>query len=76
MNSVGEECQELKKAYDECFNDWFSNKFLKGERSEPCPNLFKSYQECVKVFHQFMRNKYKLLHQDMLKLLTSNKYLF
>lgn len=49
MNSVGPECQQLKKAYDECFNDWFANKFLNGDKKEPCPGLFKKYQECVKV---------------------------
>lgn len=49
MNSVGAECQQLKRAYDECFNDWFANKFLNGDKNEPCPDLFKKYQECVKV---------------------------
>ncbi|XP_060586863.1 TP53-regulated inhibitor of apoptosis 1-like [Ruditapes philippinarum] len=48
MNSVGEECVELKRAYDECFNEWLSEKFLKGEKSEPCPELFKPYNQCVK----------------------------
>jgi len=49
MNSVGDECKDLKAAYDECFNNWFAHKFLKGDRSEPCPELFGKYQECVKV---------------------------
>ncbi|KAK3803233.1 hypothetical protein RRG08_013816 [Elysia crispata] len=48
MNSVGEECQELKRRYDECFNKWFAEKFLKGQRDDPCQPLFKVYQECVK----------------------------
>ncbi|XP_042193434.1 TP53-regulated inhibitor of apoptosis 1 isoform X1 [Callorhinchus milii] len=50
MNSVGADCSELKRVYDLCFNRWFAEKFLKGERSgEPCADLFKQYQECVKV---------------------------
>ncbi|XP_043924819.1 TP53-regulated inhibitor of apoptosis 1 [Protopterus annectens] len=49
MNSVGEECTELKRDYDQCFNRWFAEKFLKGNRSaDPCVELFKSYQQCVK----------------------------
>ncbi|XP_042193435.1 TP53-regulated inhibitor of apoptosis 1 isoform X2 [Callorhinchus milii] len=49
MNSVGADCSELKRVYDLCFNRWFAEKFLKGERSgEPCADLFKQYQECVK----------------------------
>ncbi|GCB76575.1 TP53-regulated inhibitor of apoptosis 1 [Scyliorhinus torazame] len=49
MNSVGTECLELKRGYDLCFNRWFAEKFLKGERSaDPCSELFKQYQECVK----------------------------
>jgi TRIAP1/MDM35 family protein len=49
MNSIGEECQELKNAYDACFNKWFSEEFLKGKKKDPCNGLFKVYQNCVKV---------------------------
>ena len=49
MNSVGKECQELKHAYDECFNKWFAESFLKGKKDDPCSELFKAYQACVKV---------------------------
>lgn len=49
MNSVGEECGELKKAYDECFNKWFADKFLKGIADNSCSEQFHVYQECVKV---------------------------
>lgn len=50
MNSVGEGCTELKREYDQCFNRWFAEKFLKGDRSDdPCTELFKKYQSCVQV---------------------------
>ena len=49
MNSVGAECQEMKHAYDECFNKWFAERFLKGKKDDPCSELFKTYQACVKV---------------------------
>ena len=49
MNSVGEGCNDLKKAYEECFNKWFADKFLKGHKDDPCGPLFRVYQDCVKV---------------------------
>ncbi|KAF4108619.1 TP53-regulated inhibitor of apoptosis 1 [Onychostoma macrolepis] len=48
MNSVGEGCTELKREYDQCFNRWFAEKFLKGDRSaDPCSELFHKYHTCV-----------------------------
>jgi len=48
MNSIGKDCNELKKAYEECFNSWFSDKFLRGLKEDKCEPLFKVYQDCVK----------------------------
>ncbi|XP_073485399.1 TP53-regulated inhibitor of apoptosis 1 [Aquarana catesbeiana] len=48
MNSVGEECTDMKREYDQCFNRWFAEKFLKGEGSgDPCTELFRRYRSCV-----------------------------
>ena len=47
MNSVSEECQQLKEQYDTCFNKWFSEKYLKGIETDECQHLFKKYQACV-----------------------------
>ena len=50
MNSIGKECNELKIKYDECFQVWFSEKFLKGDTSEDmCKALFIVYKDCVRV---------------------------
>ena len=54
MNSIDESCSPLKLNYDNCFNSWFRNVFLKGKASEvshdqACGNLFRDYQECLKV---------------------------
>lgn len=50
MNSVGEGCTDFKREYDQCFNRWFAEKFLKGDRSgDPCTEMFKKYQHCVQV---------------------------
>lgn len=50
MNSIGDDCMELKKQYDTCFNSWFSEKFLKGHTDDgQCAPLFKIYQNCVKA---------------------------
>ena len=52
MNSISENCLELKQQYDSCFLSWFSEKFLKGETNdEMCAPLFKVYQQCVKVIY-------------------------
>lgn len=62
MNSIGEECTELKKKYDDCFNSWFSERFLKGDHDDSmCAGIFKVYQECVKVtnlnYHIYKKKK-------------------
>lgn len=50
MNSIGKDCDELKKQYDACFNSWFSEQFLKGRTDDSaCAPIFRVYQECVKV---------------------------
>ncbi|XP_036209121.1 TP53-regulated inhibitor of apoptosis 1 isoform X1 [Myotis myotis] len=50
MNSVGEGCTDMKREYDQCFNRWFAEKFLKGDSSgDPCTDLFKRYQQCVQL---------------------------
>ena len=55
MNSIGENCNELKKNYDACFNHWFSERFLKGDTDDSsCAPIFKLYQQCVKVFHNWL----------------------
>jgi len=48
MNSISEECQKLKEQYDECFNGWFKDTFLRGGTQDTCKPLFQAYQECVK----------------------------
>lgn len=70
MNSIGEECTELKKKYDDCFNSWFSERFLKGDHDDSvCAGIFKVYQECVKVTNlNDHLNKQKSLHFDNLHL--------
>lgn len=56
MNSVGEACTDMKREYDQCFNRWFAEKFLKGDGSgDPCTDLFKRYQQCVQVSPQVAR---------------------
>ncbi|XP_053862307.1 TP53-regulated inhibitor of apoptosis 1 isoform X1 [Malaclemys terrapin pileata] len=53
MNSVGEACTELKREYDQCFNRWFAEKFLKGDNAgDPCVQLFKRYQLCVQLLRR------------------------
>ncbi|CAL8107642.1 unnamed protein product [Orchesella dallaii] len=50
MDSLDKKCNDLKHAYDSCFNSWFSEKFLKGNYKEaiPCESILKMYSDCVK----------------------------
>uniref|UniRef100_A0ACB8FYB1 Uncharacterized protein n=1 Tax=Sphaerodactylus townsendi TaxID=933632 RepID=A0ACB8FYB1_9SAUR len=58
MNSVGEACTELKREYDQCFNRWFAEKFLKGEGGgDPCEQLFKRYQLCVQARRKLSKKR-------------------
>lgn len=51
MNSLDDKCTLLKAKYEECFNAWFRDSFLKGrsDHDEACGRLFLDYQKCVKV---------------------------
>lgn len=57
MESFDSECTPLKTKYDECFNKWFRERYLKGEtdHDEACGELFEAYQKCVKV-DEFMQS--------------------
>lgn len=50
MNSIAPECTKIKHDYDNCFNEWFGTKFLKGDTKLPteCEKLFKKYQACIR----------------------------
>lgn len=46
--SFAPECTELKKEYDNCFNEWYMEKFLKGKSIEnECTKQWYAYTECV-----------------------------
>ncbi|CAK9294239.1 unnamed protein product [Gordionus sp. m RMFG-2023] len=47
MHSISKKCDELKKQYDQCFNTWFSEKFLKGQTEDTCASIFKEYKKCL-----------------------------
>ena len=49
MNSISPKCQEYKEKYDSCFNNWFSEHYLKGNLENKCDAEFRIYQKCVKV---------------------------
>ncbi|XP_058811970.1 TP53-regulated inhibitor of apoptosis 1-like [Topomyia yanbarensis] len=67
MNSIGDNCTELKKKYDTCFNQWFSERFLKGEKDDSmCSPLFKVYQQCVKDAMKAQKIEFKEIESDVL----------
>ncbi|KAF9184685.1 Mitochondrial distribution and morphology protein 35 [Haplosporangium sp. Z 767] len=46
-SSIGEKCTNIKQEYDSCFNSWYSEKFLKGDASPQCDDLFFKYKDCL-----------------------------
>ncbi|XP_055373063.1 TP53-regulated inhibitor of apoptosis 1-like [Condylostylus longicornis] len=67
MNSIGDNCTELKKQYDACFNVWFTEKFLKGQTDDSmCAPIFKVYQECVKKALKDQSIEFKDIEGDYL----------
>ena len=53
MNSIDEECTPPKSKYDDCFNAWFRDSFLKGRQDRShdqiCGELLSAYQSCLKA---------------------------
>ncbi|AFZ79663.1 hypothetical protein BEWA_025120 [Theileria equi strain WA] len=46
----GENCKHLKELYDQCFNRWFKNDFLKGNFTDKCNIKLKDYRACLKEY--------------------------
>ena len=66
MNSIGKECNELKAKYDECFQVWFSEKFLKGDHDDSmCKPIFGVYRDCVRV-RKISNSKSNYLRSDLI----------
>lgn len=66
MNSIEESCTPPKIKYDNCFNSWFRDVFLKGKGSETshdqaCGDLFRDYQDCLKVRCQHTQLFYHII---------------
>ena len=47
--SLSPDCNELKTKYDNCFNAWYTQKYLKGITTNECDPLFQEYKSCVWV---------------------------
>ncbi|AAS50848.1 ABR078Cp [Eremothecium gossypii ATCC 10895] len=48
--SFAPECTPLKETYDQCFNTWYSEKFLRGRSTEnECTESWYAYMHCVEA---------------------------
>lgn len=46
--SFAPECTDAKLEYDECFNKWYTEKFLQGKSNQnECSELWDNYLTCV-----------------------------
>lgn len=68
MDSLNKECTPLKAKYDDCFNVWFRDNFLKGKadfgHELACGELFKAYQSCLQVYNIFAKSIYFSVNHD------------
>ena len=48
-SSFRPQCNELKKLYDDCFNKWYADEFLKGTGTAVnlCKEQFEKYKACL-----------------------------
>lgn len=54
-NSFAKECNASKTKYDNCFNEWYSEQFLKGKSvTNPCVEEWTNYKECID--YQLVKN--------------------
>ncbi|KAH1131786.1 hypothetical protein J1N35_003164 [Gossypium stocksii] len=43
-------CAHLRSAYNNCFNQWYSEKFVKGQwDKEECVSEWQKYRDCLSV---------------------------
>jgi len=54
----GAKCEDIKKKYDKCFKEWYTDKFLQGDRTPGCLDEWEDYKECM---YTSLKDK-KLLH--------------
>lgn len=73
MNSLNPKCQQFKEKYDACFNNWFSEKFLKGKFENDCEEDFKIYQKCVKEALTEQKIEIWEMNNDEFKFESNNK---
>lgn len=46
--SFAPECTDAKTKYDDCFNKWYTEKFLKGKSVEnECSEFWDTYITCI-----------------------------
>lgn len=46
--SFAPECNDTKLEYDDCFNKWYTDKFLQGKSMQnECTSLWENYITCV-----------------------------
>ncbi|KAI5669660.1 hypothetical protein M9H77_19513 [Catharanthus roseus] len=64
-------CAQLRADYHNCFNRWYSEKFLKGQwDKEECVSVWQKYRECLSQ-HLDDKHLSRFLEADELLDLTS-----
>lgn len=48
----GKNCKHLKDLYDQCFNSWFRDDFLRGNFNDKCKLKLRDYRACLKEYFE------------------------
>ena len=72
MESLAKNCTSLKQEYDECFQDWYSNKFLNGITENDCKEKFEKYNNCL-IVNLKIYNQHELKQRNLLETLQNIK---
>nr|CAD7587550.1 unnamed protein product [Timema genevievae] len=69
-----EACQEIKTQYDNCFNTWFTERFLKGDHNdEMCEPFLKVYKSCIEKAMKEQHIDLKEIERDLLGTKNENQ---
>ncbi|GBG26536.1 TP53-regulated inhibitor of apoptosis 1 [Hondaea fermentalgiana] len=47
MEKANKKCAKIKQVYENCFRQWYTEEFMKGNVMPGCQDEFDEYKDCV-----------------------------
>lgn len=47
MEEANKQCAKIKQVYENCFRQWYTEEFMKGNIKPGCQDEFDEYKDCV-----------------------------